>query len=118
MLRKNILKGNPHIDRAIGSSIEGTRMQKSMRITIQSISTYKLSEPRGFSKKNLELHITPSEAVLKNRILAVDDIELPAFREKGWINATTSSNSISGCVSSIISYLNPPFLLPFTFLHS
>ena len=34
--------------------------------------------------ENLELHIKSSNTVLKNYILVVDMIELPAFGEEGW----------------------------------
>ena len=34
-------------------------------------------------KRNLELQIKPSDAVLKNQILVSDGIELPTFSEKG-----------------------------------
>ena len=57
-------------------------------------------------KKNLELHIKSSDAVLENQIPVADGIKLSAFSEKGYMNATTSNNFISGCVSPIISYLN------------
>ena len=40
---------------------------------------------QGFYKKNLELHIKSSDAVLKNQILATDWIELPTSSEKEWI---------------------------------
>ena len=72
---------------------------------------------QGFLKKNLELRIKSSDAVLKNQILATDGIELPTSSEKEWINNTTSNNSFSGCAWSIISYRNPPFLQMFTFSH-
>ena len=61
---------------------------------------------QGFFRKNLELHIKSSDAVLKNCIPVVDGIELPAFSEEGLIPATASNNSISSCVTPIISYLN------------
>ena len=65
--------------------------------------------------KNSELYMKPSDAVMKNQILVADGIELPVS-EKSKINVTTSKNSISGCVSPIISYLNLSFLLLFDFL--
>ena len=36
-----------------------------------------------FFKKNLELHISSSDAALKNEILVADGIDLPSFGEKG-----------------------------------
>ena len=33
--------------------------------------------------KKLELHVQSTDAVLKNQILAVDEIELPALSKKG-----------------------------------
>ena len=77
------------------------------------LSTYRA---RGILKTNLELQIESSDTVLKNYILVVDGIELPAFGKKGWIHANISHSSISGCVS--LPYLSLPFLMLFKFLHT
>ena len=63
----------------------------------------------GLFDKVWELHIKSIDAVLKNLIL-VELLEVAAF-------IYPSNNSISDCVSPIISYLNLPFLQLFTFLH-
>ena len=80
-------------------------MTKTVNITLGNFSEiYRLYViPGGLLRKSLELHIKSSDAVLKNLTPATDGIELTAFRQKGYINATTSYNSISGCVSPIIS---------------
>lgn len=84
---------------------------------IVSKETHKRSKDtlqQGFFNKNLGLHIKSSNAVLKNHIQVAVRSELPDFSEKGYIYVATSINSISGCVSPIISYLYLPFLLLFT----
>ena len=74
--------------------------------------------PGGLLRRNLELHIKSNDAVLKSLTPATDGIELIAFSQKGYINATTSYNSISGSISPIISYLYLSLLLLlFSFLH-
>ena len=45
--------------------------------------SYAAGVSQGFLKKNVELHIKSSDAVLKNEILVSVGIELPAFCEKG-----------------------------------
>ena len=65
----------------------------------------------AFLKTKLELQIKSSDAVFMFVLLASDGTKLPAFGEKVKLIATTFNNSIYGCISTISSYINLPFLL-------